>query len=116
MVNAKEFSEEWISAWNSRQIDRIMNHYAEEIVFYSPVIQNLGVNQEGILRNKTALRSYFEKGLAQYPDLFFDLHDVLVGTNSVVLYYSSINNKKSAEFMQFDEKGKINFVSAHYNK
>ncbi|MDQ6481423.1 nuclear transport factor 2 family protein [Dyadobacter sp. LHD-138] len=84
MVNAKEFSEEWISAWNSQEIDKIMKHYAEDIEFYSPVIQNLGVNQEGVLKNKTELRSYFEKALALYPDLFFDLHEVLSGTNSVI--------------------------------
>lgn len=115
MVNAKEFSEEWVSDWNSQEIDKIMKHYAEDIEFYSPVIQNLGVNQEGVLRNKTELREYFQKALALYPDLFFDLHEVLSGTNSVILYYTSINNKKSAEFMQFDEAGKVNFVRAHYN-
>lgn len=115
MVNAKEFSEEWISAWNSQEIDRIMKHYAEDIEFYSPIIQNLGVNQEGVLKNKTELRDYFEKALALYPDLFFDLHEVLSGTNSVILYYTSINKKKAAEFMKFDETGKVNFVMAHYN-
>lgn len=115
MINSKVFSEEWIEAWNSHNIHKIMQHYAEEIEFHSPVIKSLGVNQEGMITNKADLQAYFEKGLAAYPDLFFSLHEVLEGTGSVILYYTSINDKKSAEFMQFDQEGKINFVRAHYS-
>jgi hypothetical protein len=115
MMNIKQFSENWISDWNSLQIDRIMSHYAEDIEFHSPLIRNLGINPEGVLKRKSELEAYFKKGLALYPDLFFDLHEVLTGTDSVILYYTGINKRKSAEFMQFDAEGKVKFVRAHYN-
>jgi len=115
MTNISEFSQEWISAWNSHDIEKIMNHYAENIVFHSPVIKNLGYNDTGLITEKSDLQKYFEKGLAAYPDLNFELHDALAGTDSLVLYYTSINNRKSAELMQFDEEGKVNFVRAHYS-
>ena len=115
MTDMKQFSSEWIEAWNDHDIEKILSHYAEEIEFYSPIIKQLGTNTEGVIKDKNTLRDYFTKALALYPDLFFSLHEILIGTESLILYYTSVNNKKSAEFMQFDKEGKINFVRAHYN-
>lgn len=115
MIDMKQFSSEWIEAWNDHDIERILSHYSEDIEFYSPIIKQLGTNSEGVIRDKNTLRDYFTKALALYPDLFFDLHEILIGTESLVLFYTSVNHKKSAEFMQFDKAGKINFVRAHYN-
>jgi hypothetical protein len=38
----------------------------------------------------------------------------LIGVNSVVLYYTSINNKLSAEMMVLNEQGLVTAVRAHY--
>lgn len=115
MIDMKQFSNEWIAAWNDHDIEKILSHYSEDIEFYSPIIKQLGTNSEGVIKDKNTLRDYFIKALALYPDLFFNLHEILVGTESLILFYTSVNNKKSAEFMQFDKEGKINFVRAHYN-
>ncbi|MEO6684319.1 MAG: nuclear transport factor 2 family protein [Dyadobacter sp.] len=110
-----QFSSEWIEAWNAHDLEKILSHYAEDIEFYSPIIKQLGTNEEGVIKDKITLRDYFRKALALYPDLYFDLHEILIGTESLILFYTSVNNKKSAEFMQFDKEGKVNFVRAHYN-
>jgi predicted ester cyclase len=110
----KEFANEWISAWNSHNIDLIMSHYVENIAFHSPLIIKLNINPEGTIKNKSDLREYFLKGLTAYPDLHFDLHSVLSGKDSVVLYYESINQTMSAEFMQLNNEGKVTVVRAHY--
>jgi len=112
----KQFADEWINAWNSHDLDRIMNHYAEELEFYSPLIIKLNINPDGRITHKTDLRDYFKIGLEKFPDLHFSLHHVLVGLNSVVLYYGSVNNTLSAEFMLFNEEGKISQVRAHYTQ
>lgn len=112
---ARAFTIEWIEAWNSHNLEIIMSHYADQLEFYSPVIKQLGVNETGLIKEKKVLGDYFLKGLQSYPDLHFHFHEVLAGTDSIVIYYTSINNKKSAELMQFDDLGKINFVRAHYN-
>jgi hypothetical protein len=111
----KAFADEWISAWNSHDIDAIMSHYADEIEFYSPVIIRLNINPEGKISNKADLKTYFLKGLSAYPDLHFNLHYVLSGLGSVVLYYESINETMSAEFMQLNDEGKVTEVRAHYS-
>ena len=115
MIDMKQFSSEWIEAWNDHDIEKILSHYAEDIEFYSPVIKQLGTTSEGVIKDKNTLKDYFTKALGLYPDLFFNLHEILIGTDSLILFYTSVNNKKSAEFMQFDKDRKINFVRAHYN-
>jgi len=110
----KQFANEWIAAWNSHDLDRIMSHYANELEFYSPLIIKLNINPDGRITHKTDLRDYFKIGLEKFPDLHFSLNNVLVGLNSVVLYYGSVNNTLSAEFMLFNEDGKISQVRAHY--
>lgn len=109
-------AEAWVQAWNSHDLDAIMAHYADDIVFYSPIIQKLNNDPSGRLTGKAALRAYFEKGLAAYPDLHFDLYHVLEGVGSVVLYYKSINNRLSAEMMVLDAHGKVKEVRAHYKE
>ncbi len=69
----------------------------------------------GMIRGKEKLRTYFEKGLSSYPDLHFELFEVLTGVNSLVVYYRGINNLLAAEAMVLDKEGKITQVFAHYN-
>lgn len=114
-ITARSFAEEWIGAWNSRDLADIMQHYANDVDFYSPFIKRLGMNDEGFIHGRDVLETYFAKALNVYPDLHFELHETLTGADSVVLYYTSVNNKKAAELMQFDAAGKINLVKAHYN-
>lgn len=109
-----QIGEAWLQAWNAHNLEDIMSHYDDDIVFYSPVIQQINNDPAGCIRGKAALRAYFTKGLAAYPDLHFELYHILEGVNSIVLYYKSINNKLSAEMMVINEKGLVSEVRAHY--
>jgi ketosteroid isomerase-like protein len=33
------FAEDWIAAWNAHDLDRVLSHYADDIVFLSPIAQ-----------------------------------------------------------------------------
>jgi hypothetical protein len=114
-VNAEAFAKEWIEAWNSHKLEAILSHYADNIQFTSPFIVRLMNEPSGTLTGKEKLKPYFEKGLAAYPDLHFQLIEVLEGVDSVTLYYHSVKNLMAAEVMFFDEKGKIGRVVAHYS-
>ena len=109
-----DFATEWISAWNSHDLESIMSHYSDQPEFSSPIIQQMGVNEEGIITSKAELRNYFERGLEKYPDLKFELLYVLKGVNSVVLFYKSINKMVTGEYMELNESGKVVRVKAHY--
>ncbi|SFW82521.1 nuclear transport factor 2 family protein [Chitinophaga sancti] len=108
------FAQEWLQAWNSHQLDSIMSHYAEDVVFYSPFIIKINNDPAGNLQGKMALQAYFSKALTAYPDLHFELIQVLEGVNSFLLYYRSVDNRLSAEMMVLNHEGKVKEVRAHY--
>lgn len=108
------FAEEWLDAWNSHDLDKIMEHYSENIDFVSPIIQQMGINAEGKISTKDNLREYFSKALQKYSDLHFEFYHELRGAHSTVLFYRSVNNSFSAEYMELNNEGKVSKVRAHY--
>ena len=112
---ARSFAEEWIAAWNSHDLDRIMSHYADDVVLTSPVAAKLLNLTDGTVKGKQAMRSYFQKGLGAFPQPRFELIEVMWGMTSVVLYYGNHRGTKSGEFMEFDCDGKVVRVVANYS-
>lgn len=111
---AEDFAREWIEAWNSHDLDRILAHYRDDFAFASPRIVELMGEASGRLAGKPAIRPYWAKALAQSPDLRFELHTVLTGVDSLVLYYSNASGRLAAEAFEFDEDGAVRRSSAHY--
>ncbi len=112
---ARKFANEWIAAWNSHDLDAILFHYDDNVVLNSPVAAKLLNDPSGAVRGKAALREYFRRGLQTYPDLRFELLDVMFGLSSVVLCYKNQKGTKTAEFMEFGESGKVIRVVANYS-
>jgi hypothetical protein len=113
-TDARQFADHWIQAWNSHDLDDIMSHYAAEVVLTSPTAAKLLVDSSGTIKGKEAVRNYFEKGLQAFPNLNFELLDVMWGISSVVLYYLNQKGSKTGEFMEFDANQKIARVVANY--
>lgn len=111
---ADEFAKQWIEAWNSHDLDRIMTHYAEDIEFYSPLVVSLGANNEGRIDSKESLQQYFKRGLTAYPKLKFKLLHVFCGIDSLVIQYESVNGKLAAEVMQLEKAFQAVRVMCHY--
>lgn len=104
----------WVEAWNRHDLDGIMAHYSDDVVFTSPFVTMLVNEPDGTLHGASALRAYFSKGLAAYPELRFELLDVLTGVSSVTLYYRSVKDKLAAEVMRLNADGLIARVEVHY--
>jgi ketosteroid isomerase-like protein len=110
----RQFAEEWVNAWNSRDLDRILSHYADDFEMYSPlIIERMNVTS-GMLKGKEAVRPYWQKGLATTPPLHFELIEVLLGIDSIVLYYSRASGQRTAEVLVFNEQGLVIKGMAHY--
>jgi len=112
---AKQFAEEWIAAWNSHDLNRILSHYADTLEFHSPLIPLLQFNTTGTITNKMDLEQYFTIGLTKYPDLQFELHHYFVGVHTVVLYYTSVNEKLAAEVFEFNALGQAVRIHCNYS-
>jgi ketosteroid isomerase-like protein len=105
----------WVAAWNAHDLDSIMTHYEDSIELTSPVAAQLLGIPGGKVDGKANLRAYFQRGLEAYPDLRFQLEDVLWGVNSVVFYYRNQKGTRTGEFMELTPIGKVARVVAHYN-
>lgn len=106
---------EWIRAWNSHDLDAILSHYSPDVILTSPTAAKLLQDPSGTVTGKDALRLYFSRGLETYPNLTFELLDVLWGVSSILLYYVNQNGTKTGEFMELDANGKIIRVVANYS-
>jgi ketosteroid isomerase-like protein len=114
-AEVRKFADDWIRAWNSHDLGAIMSHYAPEVVLISPTAAKLLGDSSGTIKGKEAVRNYFEKGLQAFPNLTFELLDVMWGISSVVLYYRNQKGTKTGEFMELDANQKVARVVANYN-
>ena len=113
---AREFAQDWVDAWNSHDLERILTHYDDEVLLVSPVALKL-LSGDGTVRGKAALRDYFLRRLETFPDLRFDLIDTLWGTETIVVYYiNNVRGSKTAEVMLLNPAGKIRRVWANYDR
>ena len=113
--HADRLAAEWIAAWNAHDLDAIVAHYAEDVIFASPFVAALTDEESGVIRGRAALRDYFRRGLEAYPDLRFDLHAALPGVSSVALHYASVGGRTAIETMELDADGAVVRVAAHYS-
>jgi hypothetical protein len=112
---ALAFAHEWIDAWNSHDLDRILSHYTDDFEMSSPKIATIFGEPSGTLAGKERVRAYWAKGLQGRPNLRFELLDVFSGANSVVIYYRSEEEPLAAELLLLGEDGRVRVGNAHYN-
>ncbi len=118
MIDAEQafrIAEAWIDAWNGRDINAIMAHYADDVEFHSPLIVKRMSIPDGKIVGKDLLRTYFARGLEVTPDLKFQLERVLTGVDSITIYYRRESGLSVAEVVQLDEAGKAINVRVHYS-
>jgi predicted ester cyclase len=112
---AWKFATHWVAAWNAHDLEFILTHYEDRVELTSPVAAQLLGTPDGKVVGKANLRAYFQRGLAAYPELHFQLEDVLWGVNSVVLCYLNQKGTRTAEFMELSATGKVARVVANYS-
>lgn len=100
--DARRFAESWAAAWNSHDLDRILNHFTDDVVFHSPVAARIVAGSDGIVRGMDALRAYWAEGLRLLPDLHFEVLEVYVGLNTVVINYRNQAGQLVNEMLTFD--------------
>ena len=110
---ADRFAHDWIEAWNSHDLERILSHYADGFAMSSPYIAQIAGEATGRLVGKAAVGAYWAKALERTPALRFELIEVLLGVDSVTLYYRGARGL-AAEVFFFDAHGRVERAFAHY--
>jgi ketosteroid isomerase-like protein len=105
---------QWIDAWNSHDLERILALYSDDSEMTSDKIPLLGLDPKGTLRGKDRLRQYWSKGLQLIPNLHFTLIDVYVSPDSLVVFYENERGAKICEYLRLNADGKIRQGSANH--
>ncbi len=99
------FAKAWEAGWNSHDLDVIMGHYRDDIVFRSRKAQ--GLVGTGEISGKAALRQYWAEALLRQPDLRFVVTEVFEGFEMCVLRYRNHRDIVATETLYFDAEHRV---------
>jgi hypothetical protein len=100
-TEAKTFAEQWVRDWNAHDIDALLEHFTDDVVFTSPVAVRL-LSGDGVIRGKEALREYWSEGIRLIPDLRFEVLAVYSGIATLVINYRNQAGRVVCEVLTFD--------------
>ena len=92
----------WVQAWNAHDLEGVLDHFADDVVFTSPVAERLVEGSAGVIRGKAALRDYWREGLRRIPDLHFEVLGIYLGQSILVLNYRNQSGGLVNEVLTFD--------------
>lgn len=105
--NAEAFAQAWVKAWNDRDLEAILGHYADDVVFHSPRIRLVMGGEAPSVSGKAALRAYWAAALEQARDLYFEIDQVLKGSDALTILYTNQRQQSVAETFIFGPAGKV---------
>jgi ketosteroid isomerase-like protein len=116
-MDAIGFSQAWAAAWNNRDLEAVLQHFAEDAVFTSPVVQRIGFASDGVVRGKAELRRYWTAALAHNLDLQFQVTGLYEGVDMFVIGYQDQQGADRMEVLVFRDglvvEGYGTFAAGH---
>lgn len=101
-VDGAAFAEDWVRAWNARDVEDVLAHFHDDVVFTSPVAARVLPETGGVVRGKDALRHYWTTALAMLPELHFEVIGVYQGQSVLVIHYRNERGGLVNEVLVFD--------------
>jgi ketosteroid isomerase-like protein len=103
------FAAEWVANWNQRDVEAVLQHFAEDAEFVSPVAREFV--GEATLKGKERIRVYWRTALDRIPTLHFTLdHATWDATQRelTVIYIAERagRRRRACEIMTFDAAGR----------
>ena len=102
-------------AWNRRDLDAIMAHYADDVALSSPAVVARMGRADGWLHGKAEVRKYFETGL-RAPGLHFELVDVLFGVNTICMIFRRETGVTVSDVFELDDQDRAIRLLACYGR
>ena len=99
------FAAEWVAAWNAHDLERILSHYSDDMVFDSPGVQIVMGDPSGRVVGKGALKTYWQTAMARSPGLQFELRGAFAGPRGCALRYWNANLQAEViEVFEFNDR------------
>lgn len=102
-LDAVTFSKQWERAWNAHDVESVLEHFHQDVVFTSPVAAKLLPDTAGIVLGKASLRHYWTKALQRIPNLRFVVEDVYQGIETIAIVYRNQDNTRVCEVLRFGD-------------
>jgi ketosteroid isomerase-like protein len=108
--DARTFAVRWAEAWNRRDIEQVLAHFHDDVVFTSPTA--LAVMGTPTVRGKESLRAYWTTALSRLTSLRFTVDRVAWDphTRELAIIYTSETDGKArrvSENLVFDSAGRV---------
>ncbi len=108
--NPDRFASEWAAAWNARDLDRVLRHFREQVVFSTP--KAVDVMGQPTVTGVGPLRAYWERALSRITTLHFTVVRTLwdpVRQELSIIYDREINGQRdrALELLALDAQGMV---------
>lgn len=108
--SAHEFGAHWAAAWNRRDIEAVLAHFADDCTFESPLAEKYAGTTR--LRGKESLRTYWQSALAGIGELEFTLDFVAIAPERralTIVYQARLGSRHvhACERLLLDEQGLV---------
>jgi hypothetical protein len=96
------FAQAWAAAFNRLDVEAVLAHFHDDVVFSSPVAARVMPGSGGVVRGKAALREYWSAAAKIMPDLHFEVLGVYQGQSILVINYRNERGGLVNEVLEFD--------------
>ncbi len=107
-IDARAFADRWISDWNHKDVEAVLAHFSENVVFTSPRAK--AIVGSARIEGKSRLREYWTKAISRIQTIRFTLDYVISdGDRMGIVYVAEIDGKRmrSVEFLVFGDDGLV---------
>jgi hypothetical protein len=107
---AAAFARRWSDAWNRLEIESVLEHFDDQVVFSSPkALEAIGIAS---VVGKSALRAYWMAALTKITSLHFSVVRVVWDAETrelAIIYDRQVNGRRdrASENLQFAESGLV---------
>lgn len=105
---------DWIEAWNTHDLDRILSHYSQDVVFEAETVKMRWNKPDGKLHGIAELRKHFALGLELVPTLTFQLEQVFLAPAGYAVLYRRENGNRVIDAVTLDNEDRAMKVTAYY--
>ena len=115
MIDATAFAQRWISDWNHKDVDAVLAHFSENVVFTSARAKAIVGSPR--VEGNSSLREYWSKAIDRIQSIHFTLDYVISDGNRMsIVYMAEIDGRRmrAVEFFIFGEDGLVREGEAMY--
>jgi hypothetical protein len=103
----RSYADQWVRAWNSHDVEAVLDHFHDDVVFTSPAAARVVPESGGVVHGKAALRDYWTAALGQQANLQFEIVGVYRGESTLVINYRNHRGLLVNEVLTFDGDGLV---------